>query len=230
MSLARRFQDALVAGDKGTLRSLELAERTLGGPGSGWTAEGGHVPGAQSKNSGMSNPLNNRFTKASDPFSREFQLAKKLKLSTSDAEKFARYEKMHGTQKMLDEVKKQLRSGKLKTLATAKIPQAVVLYMSSDENEQDFTCGGCSFATPDGFCATITPPEINLETGSCGLYVPGKPHEQDLMGSVPAKMAGYEKDGPFTCSRCTHFMAPATCEGVAGTVEAAGCCNAWKKA
>ena len=115
--------------------------------------------------------------------------------------------------------------------APQKIPQALVLYMGPDLNEKDFTCGGCTFSTPDSECALLEPSKVDLEHGACGLYVPGEPHSQPMLSEpVPAKVAGYEADGPFTCGRCDHFISPSSCEGVAGTVAAAGCCNAWEKA
>lgn len=47
MSLSKRFDDAVAAGDESAIETLEGALRVLGGPGSGWSAEAGHVPGSQ---------------------------------------------------------------------------------------------------------------------------------------------------------------------------------------
>jgi hypothetical protein len=76
----------------------------------------------------------------------------------------------------------------------------------------------------------LTPSSVDLDHGACGLWIPGKPHEQELYGSLPANVAGYEEDGPFTCGRCEYFYPPTECERVAGKVASKGCCNAWEKA
>lgn len=116
----------------------------------------------------------------------------------------------------------------LRGLASAKIPQPIVLYMGPSLNEKDFVCGGCGLATPGGKCAVLGMKTVDLKVGVCGIYVPGTPHEQDEISNVPKSVAGYVEEGPYTCGRCKHFLPPSTCEGVAGKIDAKGCCNAWE--
>lgn len=63
-----------------------------------------------------SSPLNNAFTQAHDPFLKKGaeHLQKTFGLSSADARKFANYETMHGTAKMKEKLKEQIKSGVVK--------------------------------------------------------------------------------------------------------------------
>lgn len=118
-----------------------------------------------------------------------------------------------------------------------KIDQTSVTYEGPELNKKEFTCAGCiMFFSETGQCAILNPDNVKAN-GGCNLWVGGdamkRPDEAHFpMRLVPAHVAGYVDNGPFTCKRCANFEGyhgPGTCRRVEGIVHADGCCNAWKK-
>lgn len=129
-----------------------------------------------------------------------------------------------------------------------KLPQAVVVYLSPSEigDEEGAHCGGCIFFNvKSSECLLTTPAKCNAEHGVCALFIgqPGKETEikKPPFGLISKESAGYIEDGPTRCSVCEYWQgkkkedpdAPvdeeATCEKVAGKIQAGGCCNAWEE-
>jgi hypothetical protein len=54
-----------------------------------------------------------------------------------------------------------------------------------------------------------------------------KVHSKYDVDKVSPETSGYmgPDKGPFECGNCVHFMAPGSCQIVAGDIEEDGCCN-----
>jgi hypothetical protein len=108
---------------------------------------------------------------------------------------------------------------------------ATLLNVASDE-PKGAVCGKCMmFLTDTSECSILDPPEVDGERGVCGFFVGGRPmtsKDHPPMMVMPAAAAGYVEDGPTRCGNCGHFIKPNRCAVVRGSVEADGCCNAWK--
>ncbi len=122
---------------------------------------------------------------------------------------------------------------------TAKLKQAVVLYMGEDlldkgaEHPKGAACGKCSmFLTDTSECSILKPAPVSGPRGICGLFVGGEAmtsEDHPPMLLVPREVAGYTDDGPTRCGNCRNFRPPRGCAIVEGKVEANGCCNGWEK-
>ena len=117
------------------------------------------------------------------------------------------------------------------------------LYLEPDtpESAEQFAqCSTCSLFLPGKKrCAIFGPDDVVKSNASCGLYIQGKPHDnQKIAGTVTPEQAGYV-EGQVRCENCSWYK-DGTCDLFAqldknmpdtfrlgSTVSPKGCCNAW---
>lgn len=127
----------------------------------------------------------------------------------------------------------------------AKIGRDAFLYLAPEKGkEKDFAqCGTCVKWDPTKFRCTILGPKVRVDaTDSCGFYIPGKPHEQQVEALVTTKEAGFGS-GRVRCENCRHLDKASNQCGVYATLESElpelfdfggpqvqrkACCNAFK--
>jgi hypothetical protein len=109
------------------------------------------------------------------------------------------------------------------------------------EQSGDFAqCSSCSLFLPGKKrCAVFGPDDVVKANASCGLYISGKPKDdQRITSSITPVEAGYV-EGQVRCENCSWYK-DGTCDLYAqldqampdtfrlgSTVSPKGCCNAW---
>ena len=123
-----------------------------------------------------------------------------------------------------------------------KIDRSAFIYLDPQGNKKEFAqCGTCVAFLPDKKrCAFFGKNDEVVANASCGLYVHGKPHDdQPIINAVTPKDAGYVL-GQVRCENCTWYV-DKKCElfeklneslpdifDCDPDVDAQGCCNGWQ--
>ena len=124
-----------------------------------------------------------------------------------------------------------------------KIGRWAFLYMEPSDpgSAKDFAqCSTCQLFMPGKKrCGIFGPDDVVKANASCGLYLQGKPHDdQPIQAIVSPEAAGYV-EGKVRCENCSWYD-----DGICGlfadldekmpdtfdlgsTVSPKGCCNAW---
>ena len=111
----------------------------------------------------------------------------------------------------------------------------------SGENHDQFAqCSTCQLFMPGKKrCGIFGKDDLVVANASCGLYIQGKPHDdQPIQGLVTPEQAGYVK-GQVRCENCSWYH-DKKCElfqnldekmpdtfKLDTEVDPKGCCNAW---
>jgi Pyruvate/2-oxoacid:ferredoxin oxidoreductase delta subunit len=127
--------------------------------------------------------------------------------------------------------------------AYKKIDRSAFIYLDPIGDKKQFAqCGTCvAFLPGKKRCGLFGPNDEVIADASCGLYVNGKPHDdQPMLNSVTPRDAGYVL-GQVRCENCTWYV-DKKCElfeklnrelpdifDLDVDVAAQGCCNGWQK-
>jgi len=124
----------------------------------------------------------------------------------------------------------------------AKIDRSAFIYLTPKAPKDKFAqCGSCGAFMPDAQrCSLFSKSFKVIAEGSCGLYVHGKPSDdQEPSNAVDPKEAGYieaqvrcENCRSYVAGRCALFsrlndLAPNTFD-LDVKVDPKGCCNGWQ--
>jgi hypothetical protein len=120
--------------------------------------------------------------------------------------------------------------------------RAAFLYLPPTGDKTDFAqCGSCTFFMPGKQrCSLFGAHDKVVSNASCGLYVQGKPHDdQKILNKVTPENAGYNL-GQVRCENC-NWLDGHTCTlfkmlsekmpdvfDLDPDVDPHGCCNAWQ--
>jgi hypothetical protein len=123
----------------------------------------------------------------------------------------------------------------------AKIDRSAFIYLDPTGKKEEFAqCGTCIHFMPGKKrCNIYSKDDKVVANASCGLYVQGKPNDdQEFLNVVTPKESGYVL-GQVRCENCDHFDGKKTCVlfeklneslpelfKLNTTVEPLGCCNA----
>jgi hypothetical protein len=141
------------------------------------------------------------------------------------------------------DMKKLIAIAEGKSTAAPKTDRSAFLYLNPDPNIKDFAqCGTCFMFMPEKQrCSIFGKNDKVVAEGSCGLYVYGKPYDDQLIrNAVTPKEAGYVEH-KVRCENCSWFNKPNKCGlfqslnekmpdvfRLNETVEPRGCCNGWQ--
>jgi hypothetical protein len=124
-----------------------------------------------------------------------------------------------------------------------KIGRWAFIYLEpkTPEMAKDFAqCSSCQLFLPGKQrCAIFSYTDVVKANASCGLYINGKPHDnQKIQSQVTPEQAGYV-EAQVRCENCSWYKS-GTCDLFAtldktlpdtfelgSTVSPKGCCNAW---
>jgi len=122
-----------------------------------------------------------------------------------------------------------------------KIGRWAFLYLEPTTATDEFAqCSTCQLFLPGKErCGIFGPNDKVVANASCGLYIQGKPHDdQPIQNVVTPDVAGYVL-GQVRCENCSWFKS-GKCElfaqldekmpdtfNLGDTVNPKGCCNAW---
>lgn len=123
-----------------------------------------------------------------------------------------------------------------------KIDRSAFIYLDPQGKKEEFAqCGTCvAFLPGKKRCGYFGKNDEVVANASCGLYVHGKPHDdQPIINAVTPKEAGYVL-GQVRCENCTWYV-NSKCElfeklnqqlpdifDCDPAVDAQGCCNGWQ--
>lgn len=125
-----------------------------------------------------------------------------------------------------------------------RIGRWAFLYLEpkTPEDARDFAqCSTCQLFLPGKKrCAIFGPDDVVKANASCGLYIQGKPHDnQEIINRVTPLQAGYV-EGQVRCENCNWYK-NGTCDlfamldeklpdtfDLGSSVSPKGCCNAWE--
>jgi len=124
-----------------------------------------------------------------------------------------------------------------------RLDRSAFLYLPPGDHPKDHAqCGTCFMFMPGKQrCSIFGKNDVVIAKASCGLYVHGKPYDDQLIrGSVTPKQAGYVEES-VRCENCSWFNKPNKCGLFADlnskapeawrldeTVDPKGCCNGWQ--
>jgi hypothetical protein len=141
------------------------------------------------------------------------------------------------------DMKRLIEIVEAKGTSMPKIDRSAFLYLDPDPNIKDFAqCGSCFMFMPGKQrCSIFGKNDKVIANASCGLYVYGKPYDDQLIrDAVTPKEAGYVEH-KVRCENCSWFNKPNKCGlfeslndkmsdvfKLDEKVEARACCNGWQ--